>query len=197
MFCPLCNKKITASNNFDITGIIEKHNKTLNTLKEVAYERLLIERMENDEALLDKNSNYYNKPAEYAIDKFMFFQCNVCKNPYFAGLKQCRGIIERNYKKEDLVCGGCCKLNGIPGVTDCRIHGKAYIDFKCRFCCSVACWQCGSTHYCDDCHTKFPKEPKKCRGKKYCELNIEHPANGEEFALGCSLCRYNKEEALS
>ena len=29
----------------------------------------------------------------------------------------------------------------------------------------------------------------KCPGKAKCPLKIEHPANGEEFPLGCSICR--------
>jgi hypothetical protein len=32
----------------------------------------------------------------------------------------------------------------------------------------------------------------KCDGKRKCPLGIDHPPNGTEFALGCALCRRNK-----
>lgn len=29
----------------------------------------------------------------------------------------------------------------------------------------------------------------KCPGIRACPLKIDHPANGEEYALGCAVCR--------
>ena len=188
--CVVCNVKMKASNNYDIGIILNKADKLYDKVKELAKDRLKIEGLDKDDCLFDKKSKYFEKEGEYAMDKFMFFQCNVCDKPYYAGLKSCREVIEKNFKKEELICGGCCVINGIPGVTKCKIHGKEYIDYKCKFCCSIACWQCGPTHYCNDCHSNFPTKNKKCPGEKYCPLSINHPANGNEFALGCSLCRY-------
>jgi E3 ubiquitin-protein ligase MYCBP2 len=38
--------------------------------------------------------------------------------------------------------------------------------------------------------TKIPKDKlPKCNGESQCKLKIKHPPNGEEFALGCSICR--------
>lgn len=64
---------------------------------------------------------------------------------------------------------------------------------------SVAAWFCwGNTHFCDPCHTrqnngdylskKTKAELPVCLGKD-CPLKVPHPPNGEEFALGCTLCR--------
>ena len=37
----------------------------------------------------------------------------------------------------------------------CPKHGTEAIEWKCKFCCSVASWFCwGTTHFCDDCHRK-------------------------------------------
>lgn len=36
------------------------------------------------------------------------------------------------------MCSNCCE---IP-VENCPKHGKEYIEFKCKFCCSVAQWFC-------------------------------------------------------
>lgn len=44
----------------------------------------------------------------------------------------------KEFKHEDLVCANCCE---IP-ITNCKKHGNEFIDFKCRYCCSVALWFC-------------------------------------------------------
>jgi len=82
----------------------------------------------------------------------------------------------------------------------CERHGVRHVEWKCRFCCSLAvrfCW--GTTHFCEPCHVKqvagdyVTRKDKsrlpKCPGKEGCNLQIDHPPNGEEFSLGCSLCR--------
>lgn len=66
----------------------------------------------------------------------------------------------------------------------CRVHGRSYIEYKCRFCCRVATWFCwGDTHFCDACHaisSTVAAQPCTC-GKP-------HPPNGKEHALGCAIC---------
>ena len=61
----------------------------------------------------------------------------------------------------------------------------------------------GTTHFCDDCHnrqikldyvSKYTKDKlPKCPGKILCKLKIDHGENGEEFALGCTICRNLRE----
>lgn len=91
------------------------------------------------------------------------------------------------------MCANCCE---IPAGENCSIHGKEYIEFKCKFCCSIAAWFCwGTTHFCDECHkkqcngdyvSKYPKEKlPKCPGAEKCPLKVAHRENGEEFPLGC------------
>ena len=96
-------------------------------------------------------------------------------------------------------------MSGILGVTDCPKHGKDYIEYKCRFCCKIASWFCWeTTHFCEDCHKRqnnhdylnkysLDKLPK-CN-KSTCEVGGNHPPNGNEYALGCSLCRNFAENA--
>jgi hypothetical protein len=66
-----------------------------------------------------------------------------------------------------------------------------FSEYKCRFCCNVACWFCwGTTHFCDACHrraTEMSRKPQHELPK--CTCNVKHPPNGVEFCLGCSLCR--------
>jgi E3 ubiquitin-protein ligase MYCBP2 len=64
----------------------------------------------------------------------------------------------------------------------------------------VACYFCwGTTHFCESCHKrhnngehlnkKTPDQLPQCPGSFLCPLKVAHLPNGEEFVLGCSLCR--------
>jgi hypothetical protein len=57
----------------------------------------------------------------------------------------------KEFKPEELVCANCCD---IP-IDNCPKHGKEFIEFKCKFCCSIAQWFCwGTTHFCEPCHKR-------------------------------------------
>eukprot|EP00658_Telonema_sp_P-2_P011120 TRINITY_DN14229_c0_g1_i1.p1 TRINITY_DN14229_c0_g1~~TRINITY_DN14229_c0_g1_i1.p1 ORF type:complete len:207 (-),score=30.11 TRINITY_DN14229_c0_g1_i1:50-670(-) len=49
----------------------------------------------------------------------------------------------------------CCNDCTVgKGKSNCVVHGKHFIQYKCRFCCSVARWFCwGTTRFCNECHT--------------------------------------------
>jgi hypothetical protein len=55
-------------------------------------------------------------------------------------MKDCdaANIDYQNYKKEELVCGKCAAVAVGGGVKICPSHGTDFIEFKCKFCCSVA-----------------------------------------------------------
>lgn len=92
---------------------------------------------------------------------------------------------------------------GNYGETYCKAHKDGFIDYKCRFCCSVALYFCfGTHHFCDPCHrlawtirNKTEQELEQCKGVESCPLAIGHPPNGNEYALGCGLCREIKMKA--
>lgn len=84
----------------------------------------------------------------------------------------------------------CLSLGKGAGVTNCKIHGYENIEFKCKYCCSVALWHCwGTTHFCEPCHNTCSYEHMPCKGPEECPLMGCHPPPGEEFALGCTLCK--------
>ena len=87
----------------------------------------------------------------------------------------------------------------------CPKHSTDFLEYKCRYCCSVAVYFCfGTTHFCSPCHDDFqrltgmakselPQCPvgpcaKPLEGME-CPLHVKHPPTGEEFALGCGVCR--------
>jgi len=195
--CPLCKKEIHHPALDDIT---KKYYELKQEIQKDAVDRVKIEGLQNDKRLKDKNSPYYNNLEKYALDRLAFYPCSKCKKPYFGGMKACEeaGLEQaENYKQEHLVCGSCASG---PNAKSCKKHGKKYITYKCKFCCSVSSWYCwGSTHFCDKCHKKQEQgdylnrrpihELPKCPGLPDCPLGVEHPPNGTaEFSLGCVVC---------
>ena len=150
---------------------------------------------------------FYQDIEAFALYMLSYYMCFKCSVPYYGGMKACEGGNDfANFKKEELVCGKCAAVSVGGGAKDCKTHGMDFIEYKCKFCCSVAQWFCwGNTHFCDPCHKKqcagdyVSRKTKdqlpKCPGKATCPLKIEHPPNGEEYGLGCSVCRNMIENA--
>jgi E3 ubiquitin-protein ligase MYCBP2 len=190
--CPLCQIKIGHP-------LLEETIRPIRDLhKEIelkAYERAEYEHILNDDEITQSTGSYYRNPSGFAMNYFAYYMCFKCKNPYFGGQPRCNDGLDR-FDPSELICGSC---SGV-GVEECAKHGKDYIIFKCRFCCSPSTWYCwGTTHFCDDCHrrqeahdymtTKTADQLPQCLGPDKCPLRIEHPPNGIEFSLGCGLCR--------
>ena len=54
-------------------------------------------------------------------------------------MKDCEGGQEAGaYKPEELVCGKCAAVSVGAGIQNCVKHGTDFIEFKCKFCCSLA-----------------------------------------------------------
>lgn len=66
--------------------------------------------------------------------------CYKCTNPYFGGLKDCERMLDekKEFNPKELICPNCCQ---IP-FKNCPKHGVDYIEFKCKYCCTIAQWFC-------------------------------------------------------
>jgi E3 ubiquitin-protein ligase MYCBP2 len=214
--CPLCKRPVSSPL---LAAALKPVRDLFEVVKTKSLQRLTYERMEKDAIVAAPDGRYYGDLAGYALDVFAYFMCFKCKEPYFGGKRACgaAGGGEEHaggappadaaggappgagaaFEAEHLVCGSCA---GGAAASICAKHGKDYIDYKCRFCCSIASWYCwGTTHFCESCHTKqmngdyVSRKPKsqlvKCKGASACPLKIDHPANGDEFSMGCSICR--------
>jgi len=195
--CPLCQEPI-------VHNIFASELARINALRaEVmvkALDRLKIEGLQEDPQITTEGSKYFNKPDDYAVHIFSFYECHLCKHPYFGGRRQCEVEAENvdmsKHNPAELICPGCSTINA-----ECSIHGREYIDFKCRFCCSLATYFCGGkAHFCTPCHDKAGQlveftnwttiaKCASCNSKEECPLGALHAENGQEFALGCSMCR--------
>ncbi|GBG72873.1 hypothetical protein CBR_g12593 [Chara braunii] len=206
--CPMCSHEMSHPT---LKTLMEAPLKLKATTKEKALKRLELERRVKAIAELEPGGSYEGRPEAYALHMYQFFMCFKCRKPYFGGERRC-GVpgqanenaagaenenAARDYNPQELICGGCTAM--ASGAEECkRGHGKDYIQFKCRYCCSVAtffCW--GTTHFCDNCHTTRPdrhkdRMPAPCPGLGSCPLGVPHPPQGLECYLGCALCRYDE-----
>lgn len=176
------------------------------------------------------NTTHHTDLEHYAMDRYAYYVCFKCQKAYYGGEARCDAEMGEKFNPQELVCGGCSDvaraqvtrghafsftsnyltnrktLSFSPSIFQmCPKHGTDYLEYKCRYCCSVAVFFCfGTTHFCDTCHDDFqrltnipkhklPKCPAGPKAKQIigedCPLHVVHPPTGEEFALGCGICR--------
>eukprot|EP00002_Diphylleia_rotans_P039326 TRINITY_DN9099_c0_g1_i2.p1 TRINITY_DN9099_c0_g1~~TRINITY_DN9099_c0_g1_i2.p1 ORF type:complete len:433 (+),score=56.03 TRINITY_DN9099_c0_g1_i2:220-1518(+) len=197
--CPLCNQRMRHPS-------LEEHMKEFFLLeedvKQKAHTRLIYEGLGSASQITTIGSRFYNDPIGFAVDRFSYYQCYVCQRAYFGGQRLCEQNEdeEKLFDPSELVCGSCSSNDTNQS---CKEHGSDFIEYKCCYCCNIATWYCwGRTHFCHECHEKqqrgdyLTKKPRgslpKCPGPSQCKLRIRHPPNGEEFSLGCAICRISK-----
>jgi len=183
--CPLCKQLM---HHKSIEAELAPCLAIKKDVEEKALRRLRELGLMNSDDIVKPGGPYYQKPLEYAMHRFSYFMCYKCKKPYYGGERVCEGDQVREYDPKELLCAGCCEFSA---QTSCPIHGNDYIEWKCRFCCNVAVYFCwGTTHFCEMCHRKPSEMVHTPRDKlPKCTCKIKHPPNGEEFLLGCALCR--------
>ncbi|VDK87337.1 unnamed protein product, partial [Litomosoides sigmodontis] len=206
MQCPLCRKQIDHSS---LTDLIRPLQLLYNEVLTKARLRLEYDGLVQSRTTTSESSELYKNSDEYAMERYMYVLCFKCGKAYFGGESRCQqGLDNSQYNPEELICGGC---SDVVGAQICGRHGVDFLEFKCRFCCSVAVYFCfGTTHFCTVCHDDFqrlmrlPKElllkcpvgPKGVQLEGECPLKVKHPPTGEEFALGCGICRNIRTDGL-
>lgn len=126
-----------------LTKMMDEYNKIYEEIKQKSLARLKHEGKDKDERITKIGDPYYNKPLEYALAIYSYYMCFKCKMPYFGGLKSCENMQQEmkgneNFKPEELVCAKCSSVGGGEQIENCLKHGTDYIEYKCRFCCSIA-----------------------------------------------------------
>eukprot|EP00039_Didymoeca_costata_P019796 m.338968 g.338968 ORF g.338968 m.338968 type:complete len:382 (+) comp18612_c0_seq1:72-1217(+) len=190
--CPTCRARLLdhTSHHPSIQPYLRRVRRIFQEVKRKSYLR-----WQHENGALSSNPD---ADAIEAMDKYAYYMCYRCKKPYFGGEEDCAAAMENTFDPKDLVCGACV---GMAGQKSCPKHGKEFLEYKCRWCCSVATFLCGSIHYCNKCHSiipgkriqaKFPRCPagpgfKQLTGP--CPLGVDHTPTGTEFALGCGMCR--------
>uniref|UniRef100_A0A915IBF2 RCR-type E3 ubiquitin transferase n=1 Tax=Romanomermis culicivorax TaxID=13658 RepID=A0A915IBF2_ROMCU len=92
---------------------------------------------------------------EYAMKRYAYYQCYKCGRAYFGGEAQCQVNNDVNYDPSELLCGAC---SDVSQAQICPQHGTDFLEYKCRYCCSIAVFFCfGTTHFCSQCHDEFQR----------------------------------------
>ncbi|XP_010576465.1 PREDICTED: E3 ubiquitin-protein ligase MYCBP2 isoform X16 [Haliaeetus leucocephalus] len=202
MSCPICKNKI---NHTVLKDLLDPIKELYEDVRRKALMRLEYEGLHKSEAITTPGVRFYNDPAGYAMNRYAYYVCYKCKKAYFGGEARCDAEAGQgdDYDPRELICGAC---SDVSRAQMCPKHGTDFLEYKCRYCCSVAVFFCfGTTHFCNACHddfqrmTSIPKEElphcpagspkgKQLEGTE-CPLHVVHPPTGEEFALGCGVCR--------
>ncbi|XP_066092496.1 E3 ubiquitin-protein ligase MYCBP2 isoform X10 [Saccopteryx bilineata] len=199
--CPICKNKI---NHIVLKDLLDPIKELYEDVRRKALMRLEYEGLHKSEAITTPGVRFYNDPAGYAMNRYAYYVCYKCRKAYFGGEARCDAEAGQgdDYDPRELICGAC---SDVSRAQMCPKHGTDFLEYKCRYCCSVAVFFCfGTTHFCNACHddfqrmTSIPKEelphcPAGPKGKQLegteCPLHVVHPPTGEEFALGCGVCR--------
>jgi len=200
MGCPLCKRDIAHPGLEDLTAPLEALR------VDVGNKALMRLKYDGQDKHPDIVNKYNGDAKAYAMNLYAYYQCFKCSKAYYGGGQACGAADQAgNFDPSELLCGGCSPI----ASQECPKHGRDYLEFKCRFCCSVAVWFCfGTTHFCEPCHNNHSplcqakvedlvqcpckpvgnnNMPAKVEGD--CPLGIAHPPSGTEFALGCGICR--------
>jgi len=199
--CPICKVRMQHP---ALAPLMDPILALYEDVKKKALMRLEYEGLSKCEAVTSEGARWHNDPAGFAMERYAYYVCFKCGKAYFGGEARCD--LEAGggdtFNPEELVCGGC---SDVSQAQMCPKHGTDYLEYKCRYCCSVAVFFCfGTTHFCNACHDDFqrvanipkaelpqcPVAPKAVpMDLEECPLHVKHPATGEEFALGCGVCR--------
>ncbi|KAF7271207.1 hypothetical protein GWI33_015889 [Rhynchophorus ferrugineus] len=197
--CPICKTDIKHPT---LEELLEPIQDLFKDVKRKALMRLEYEGLHTVEAVVTPGARFYNDPASYAMDRYAYYVCYKCNKAYYGGEARCDAEADDRYDPAELVCGGC---SDVARAQMCPKHGADFLEYKCRYCCSVAVFFCfGTTHFCNPCHDDFQRVTNLAKSElplcpagpratqldgDECPLHVKHPPTGEEFALGCGVCR--------
>ncbi|XP_037071412.1 E3 ubiquitin-protein ligase MYCBP2-like [Pollicipes pollicipes] len=199
--CPICKASIEHTILEDLLAPIRALHEDV---RKKALVRCEYEGLKLSEAVTTPGARFYDQLAAFAMDRYAYYVCSKCQKAYYGGEARCDAALAGgdDYDPSELVCGAC---SDVSRAQLCPKHGTDFLEYKCRYCCSVAVFFCfGKTHFCNACHDDFqrltsipvPQLPACPAGPRAvqlegteCPLQVEHPATGEEFALGCGVCR--------
>ncbi|CAI2366961.1 unnamed protein product [Moneuplotes crassus] len=196
--CPACKADISWCSHKRIDRMIQEANELEEKVRVKAIERGKAEGIDKDERLRDEQNEFFGRYEEYCLDRLAYYICHNCNDVYYGGMRECGNAIENqdDYDPTDYICGEC-KLENYAGKANCDIHGDQFIEWKCRYCCNYSRWFCfGTTHFCNRCHSHLKKTIYKCPGPPQCQIKMEHPSDGKEFAMGCGMCKNQRVENM-
>ncbi|XP_052769167.1 E3 ubiquitin-protein ligase MYCBP2-like isoform X2 [Mya arenaria] len=137
-----------------------------NKVNKAATARLEEDGLTKSKEITNPDGQYFNNPAGFATDKFIFYSCYACKKPYFAGEDSngCASAMEDTLEETNLICSTCLARRAPKKGKD--IQKEENVESQ----------------------KKIKSTTKKC---PHCEVNIEKNAGCNQmtcFVCGTSFC---------
>ncbi|MGH0123887.1 UNVERIFIED_CONTAM: hypothetical protein FKN15_067692 [Acipenser sinensis] len=154
MSCPICKKKI---NHLMLKDLLDPIKELYEDVRRKALMRLEYEGLHKSEAITTPGARFHSDPAGFAMNRYAYYVCYKCKKAYFGGEARCDAEAGQgdDYDPRELICGAC---SDVSRAQMCSKHGTDFLEYKCRYCCSVAVFFCfGTTHFCNACHDDFQR----------------------------------------
>ena len=230
MLCPICKRDMSHCSLESLLGPVKalREDVRRKALMRLQYEGLMVgtespappppppssSSSSSSSAAVAAVASSSSELASFAMDRYAYYVCHKCHKAYYGGEARCElqaasaadgggpAAMSEDYDPSELVCGAC---SDVARAQMCVRHGADFLEYKCRYCCSVAVFFCfGTTHFCGACHDDFqrvttmsradlPHCPAGPRATQLsgdeCPLHVQHPDTGDEFALGCGICR--------
>ena len=133
--CPMCKQNMAHPALEAVLAPVIAMEKSIT---DKALQRLKYEGRESEPAIVNKGGEFFNNPVGFALKHYLFYQCFKCSRPYFAGGYQCVDASVQGFDPSELICPSCQPSS----VDECKVHGKDWLAYKCRYCCSFANWYC-------------------------------------------------------
>ena len=78
----------------------------------------------NHDQLKLPSGRFYQNPEGFALQRYQYFLCHKCQEPYFGGKRECeQAAEERAVDPSELVCPKCS-----GGSDTCGVHGKEFMS---------------------------------------------------------------------
>ncbi|EGW02134.1 putative E3 ubiquitin-protein ligase MYCBP2 [Cricetulus griseus] len=199
-------------NHIVLKDLLDPIKELYEDVRRKALMRLEYEGLHKSEAITTPGVRFYNDPAGYAMNRYAYYVCYKCRKAYFGGEARCDAEAGQgdDYDPRELICGAC---SDVSRAQMCPKHGTDFLEYKCRYCCSVAVFFCfGTTHFCNACHddfqrmTSIPKEElphcpagilcvaDQCHGLR--ELALNYHLLSDELLLALSSEKHVRLEHL-
>lgn len=115
--------------------------------------------------------------SEHNVGRYLHIHVqNFRFKAYYGGEARCDAELgASDYNPAELVCGAC---SDVSRAQMCPKHGQDFLEYKCRYCCSVAVFFCfGTTHFCNACHEDFQRVTNIVTSQlPYCPAGELNPA---------------------
>ncbi|KAL4230293.1 E3 ubiquitin-protein ligase mycbp2 [Mactra antiquata] len=102
--CPICKEPM---DHPQLKPLLDPLMELQNAVTMKALMRLQYEGLLTSDQITNPSSPYYQKPQMFAMERYCYYPCFKCNQPYFGGAVQCDAGAVAESKLEDLVCSAC------------------------------------------------------------------------------------------